>query len=89
MESFNYIFGPTKNPYDPERISGGSSGGEACLIKLGLVNSAIGSDVAGSLRLPALCCGISAFKPTIPWVSNDQLCTYFYKHEWAKKLPPR
>ena len=66
MESFNHVFGATKNPYDPERISGGSSGGEACLIKLGLVNCAIGSDVAGSLRIPALCCGISAFKPTIP-----------------------
>ena len=71
MESYNHIFGPTKNPYNEERISGGSSGGEACLIKLGLVNCAIGSDVAGSLRIPALCCGISSFKPTIPRVSND------------------
>lgn len=71
MESTNNVFGETRNPYDGDWISGGSSGGEACLIKLGLVNCSIGSDVAGSLWIPALCCGICSFKPTIPWVSND------------------
>lgn len=89
MESFNNIFGETKNPYDPSRISGGSSGGEACLVRLGLVNIAIGSDVAGSLRLPALCCGVSAFKPTAFRISNDQLVGYFDLHEWNKKKKPR
>lgn len=64
MESFNNIFGETKNPYDLGRIAGGSSGGDAVLVKLGVVNAAMGSDVAGSLRIPALCCGITSFKPT-------------------------
>lgn len=77
MESYNNIYGSVKNPYDPERISGGSSGGEACLVKLGLVNAAIGSDVAGSLRLPALCCGIYSFKPTYGRLSGDMMGAYF------------
>jgi len=71
MESYNNIFGETKNPYDLEWIAGGSSGGDSCLVKLGLVNCAIGSDVAGSLRLPALACGVVAFKPTVNRISND------------------
>lgn len=77
MESYNNIFGSVLNPYNLDRISGGSSGGDACLVKLGLVNAAIGSDVAGSLRLPALCCGVIGFKPTIPRISNDMLVAYF------------
>lgn len=64
MESFNNVFGETRNPYDHGRIAGGSSGGDAVLVKLGVVNAAMGSDVAGSLRIPALCCGITSFKPT-------------------------
>ena len=71
MESVNNIFGNTKNPFNLDRISGGSSGGEAVLIRLGLVNSSIGSDVAGSIWIPALLCGIVGFKPTTGRVSND------------------
>lgn len=77
MESYNHVFGPVRNPYNLDRISGGSSGGDACLVKLGLVNAAIGSDVAGSLRLPALACGVVGFKPTYNRISNDMLCSYF------------
>lgn len=71
MESFNNVFGETKNPYDDTRIAGGSSGGECVLVKMGLVNFAIGSDVAGSLRLPALVCGVVSFKPTVNRISSD------------------
>lgn len=71
MESYNNIFGECKNPYNESRISGGSSGGEACLLKLNMVNFAIGSDTAGSLRLPALACGNVAFKPTSERISTD------------------
>ena len=64
METFNNILGSCLNPYNPDWIVGGSSGGDACLVKLGLVNAAIGNDVAGSLWIPSLCCGIVGFKPT-------------------------
>ena len=89
MESFNNVFGETRNPYNHERISGGSSGGDAVLVKLGVVNAAMGSDVAGSLRIPALLCGITSFKPTCHRLSEDMKMGYFEKHDWAKKLPPR
>lgn len=89
MESFNNVFGETKNPYDHSRIAGGSSGGDAVLIKLGLVNAAMGSDVAGSLRIPALTCGITAFKPTCHRLSEDMKIGYFDNHKFAKKLPAK
>jgi len=71
MESYNHVYGETKNPYDLERISGGSSGGDACLVKLGLVNCSISSDVAGSIWLPGLACGVVSFKPTVNRITND------------------
>lgn len=89
MESYNNVFGECRNPYNKERIVGGSSGGEACLIKLGVVNSALGSDIAGSLRIPALLCGITAFKPTEFRISGDSQISYFLRQNWAKKLPNR
>lgn len=89
MESYNNVYGAVRNPYNKERIAGGSSGGDACLVKLGLVNAGIGSDVAGSLRLPALACGVVGFKPTVNRISNDMLVAYFDQHEWGKKLSPR
>lgn len=64
LESANNIFGYTKNSINPERISGGSSGGEAVHLATNVVNAGIGSDIGGSLRIPSLFCGICAFKPT-------------------------
>jgi Asp-tRNA(Asn)/Glu-tRNA(Gln) amidotransferase A subunit family amidase len=52
------------NPWDAERICGGSSSGSAVAVAAGLVDMAIGSDTAGSLRIPAHCCGVTAWKPT-------------------------
>jgi Asp-tRNA(Asn)/Glu-tRNA(Gln) amidotransferase A subunit family amidase len=52
------------NPWNPDRICGGSSSGSAVAVAAGLVDFAIGSDTAGSLRIPAQCCGVSAWKPT-------------------------
>jgi amidase len=64
FESDNLIFGATNNPYDPTRTSGGSSGGEAALIACCGSPFGLGSDAAGSVRLPAAFCGIAGIKPT-------------------------
>ncbi len=63
-ESDNLIFGRSNNPYDPERTPGGSSGGEAALIAAGGSALGLGSDAAGSVRVPAAFCGIASIKPT-------------------------
>ena len=60
----NPVYGCTTNPHDSQRTPGGSSGGEACLIAQGGSILGLGSDVGGSLRIPAHFCGITAIKPT-------------------------
>jgi amidase len=57
-------FGVTRNPHDLERTPGGSSGGSAALVAAGAVGIATASDGAGSIRIPAACCGLPGFKPT-------------------------
>ena len=64
FESANLIYGQTNNPYDAARTSGGSSGGEAALIAACGSPLGLGSDAAGSVRLPAAFCGVAGIKPT-------------------------
>jgi Asp-tRNA(Asn)/Glu-tRNA(Gln) amidotransferase A subunit family amidase len=59
------------NPWNPERICGGSSSGSAVAVAAGLADFAIGTDTAGSLRIPAQCCGVTAWKPTPGLVPLD------------------
>jgi amidase len=64
FESDNFLYGRTNNPYDHARTSGGSSGGEAALMAVCGSPFGLGSDAAGSVRLPAHYCGIAGIKPT-------------------------
>ncbi len=64
METTNPIFGRTVNPHDVTRTAGGSSGGEAALIAGGGSLFGLGSDIGGSIRIPAHMCGIAGIKPT-------------------------
>jgi aspartyl-tRNA(Asn)/glutamyl-tRNA(Gln) amidotransferase subunit A len=63
-------FGPTRNPHDPGRISGGSSSGSGAAVAAGLCYGALGSDSAGSIRIPSALCGVVGMKPTFGRVSK-------------------
>ena len=63
-------FGPVRNPWNTAHITGGSSSGSAAAVAAGLCYGAIGTDTAGSIRLPAACCGIAGLKPTYGLVST-------------------
>ncbi|MGC9071814.1 MAG: amidase [Acidilobus sp.] len=58
------IFGPTRNPHDHERIAGGSSGGSAAAVAAGMLDAALGTDTAGSVRIPASLCGVYGIRPS-------------------------
>lgn len=62
--SRNPVWGATGNPFDPNRIAGGSSGGSAAALAAGLLPLCTGSDTGGSLRLPASVCGVVGFRPS-------------------------
>jgi aspartyl-tRNA(Asn)/glutamyl-tRNA(Gln) amidotransferase subunit A len=64
-------FGPARNPWDLERTTGGSSGGSGAAVAAGLVDLALGTDTAGSVRIPAALCGVTGHRPSAGLVPND------------------
>ncbi|HEY3624475.1 MAG TPA: amidase [Roseiarcus sp.] len=67
----NPHFGPCRNPWDTERIAGGSSGGSASAVAAGMCEVALGADTGGSIRVPAALTGIAALRPTVGRVSSQ------------------
>jgi aspartyl-tRNA(Asn)/glutamyl-tRNA(Gln) amidotransferase subunit A len=71
VTSENPHYGPVRNPHDPRRVAGGSSGGSAVAVAEGMCDWALGSDTGGSIRIPAAYCGVVGFKPTIGTVETE------------------
>ena len=84
----NRVAGPTGSPFDPEKISGGSSGGSGAALGERLVPIASGSDAGGSIRTPSSCCGVYGLKPTFGLVARPSRPNAFSHHSPFVHLGP-
>lgn len=72
INTTNKVYGPTRNPFDPARIAGGSSGGAAASLACSMTPIAHGSDTGGSIRIPAAYCGVVGLRPTPGVVPSER-----------------
>lgn len=84
IESVNRVYGRSSTPYDPSRAAGGSSGGEGAVVGSGGSPFGLGSDIAGSIRVPAFYCGVFGHKPSCGLVPHSG--SYPVPHGEAKRL---
>lgn len=88
VSSDNPHYGAVRNPRDPSRSAGGSSSGSAVAVAAGLCDWAIGTDTAGSIRVPASLCGVVGFKPTYGTVSARGVITLARSLDGVGSLAP-
>jgi aspartyl-tRNA(Asn)/glutamyl-tRNA(Gln) amidotransferase subunit A len=86
--NMNRHYGTVRNPRDPSRIAGGSSGGSAAAVAAGACDWAIGSDTGGSVRIPAALCGIVGFKPTFGTIDTKGVVPLSYSLDTIGSLAP-
>lgn len=77
VQAWNKMFGTTNNPWDVSRTCGGSSGGSAAALALGITAAELGSDIGGSVRIPASFCGVCAHKPSFGLISQQGFAPAF------------
>ncbi len=80
LQSYNDIFGTTTNPWDPSRVPGGSSGGAAAAVAMGFTGFEIGTDIGGSVRVPAAYCGVYGHKPSFGAIPTYGYLDHVHHH---------
>jgi aspartyl-tRNA(Asn)/glutamyl-tRNA(Gln) amidotransferase subunit A len=86
--NINQHYGAVRNPRDPARIAGGSSGGSAAAVAAGVCDWAVGSDTGGSIRIPAGLCGVVGFKPTLNLIDTTGVVPLSHSLDTIGSLAP-